>query len=67
VYFTPHNIKSASQQFANHLFVSSVPLVEKSSKSMVEFNFYRRFYLSSASVISSDGSLRKQLLDILDF
>jgi hypothetical protein len=38
----------------------SYPLVEKSSKPAVGFNFYRPIRLSSVSAISSDGSLKNR-------
>jgi hypothetical protein len=42
-----------------------VSLVEKSSKTAVEFNFYRRIRLSTASAISSGGFLTKPPLEII--
>jgi hypothetical protein len=43
----------------------SYPLVEKSSKLAVGFNFYRRIWLSSVSAISINSSLRNPPLEII--
>jgi hypothetical protein len=54
------------KHLATNSYRARFPLVEKSTKpAAVEFNFYRRFQLSSASAIPSGGFLRKPPLEII--